>query len=775
MSKPTTSSQGGTDAVRRTADRRAVKGARVRRLTAICTTLLGSSLLLPLIGATQTPAPTAAPTSAPTPAPSVSKDDKPPVNSKDTKKVETIEVKSAAEADDPRRDDTATKIVVNSAEINKFGDTQLADVLKRLPGITVQGNSIRMRGLGSGYTQILIDGERAPPGFSIDQLSPTAIERIEIVRAATAEFSTQSIAGTINIVLKRKVNLAQRELRAGYAKGSFFTSTNASFLVSDKVDRLSYTVNGYVYLSDSYYPYQTTEAGFDARGVPILNRYSEGRSDSKGRGGGIGPRLVWNLKGGDSLTWQSFVNINRGDGNGSFRFITITGTPPPSVSSLNAWRWQNDAANTNLNWITKLDGGAKLDVKFGLSYNLNENDFRGRSFNTQNQQNFDRTNNSRSTDDGVTFTGKYSTPAVEGHALVVGWDFGFNEREQTNRTRDVLFANVAPFIPPFNINEDSTAKVTRLAAFAQDEWNVTKQWSVYLGARWEGLTTTSEGNTYQSITNRSSVFSPIAQTLYKLQSRPGEQIRLALTRTYKAPSTGDLIPRLFTSVENKPTSPDARGNPDLKPELATGIDIAYEKFWGQGASMSLAANMRRITDYNRRGLLFINDRWVSLPVNDGKANTRSIEFDTKFPWQLFWKSAPPVDFRFNAARNWSSVDSVPGPNNRLAQQVPYNATLGMDYRMKNGVLVAGGSFTIRGGGLVRTSITQSTYLSTKRDLDMYALWKVTPKLQARLTLSNILKPAAVNENTYFDANGSTNTRTNTPSKMNIRAGIEWKF
>jgi outer membrane receptor protein involved in Fe transport len=422
-----------------------------------------------------------------------------------------------------------------------------------------------------------------------------------------------------------------------------------------------------------------------------------------------------------------------------------------------------------------LDGGAKLDIKFGLSYNSNENDFRGRSFNARDQQNFDRTNNSRSTDDGVTFNGKYSTPAIEGHALVVGWDFGYNEREQTNRTRDVLFANVTPFIPPFNIDEDSTAKVTRLAAFAQDEWNVTKQWSVYLGARWEGLTTKSEGNTYQSITNRSSVFSPIAQTLYKLPSRPGEQVRLALTRTYKAPNTFDLIPRLFTSVENKPTSPDSRGNPDLKPELATGIDVAYEKFWGQGASMSLSANMRQITDYNRRGLLFINDRWVSLPINDGKANTRSIEFDTKFPWQLFWKAAPPVDFRFNAARNWSSVDSVPGPNNRLAQQVPYNATLGLDYRMKNGVLVAGGSFTIRGGGLVRTSTTQSTYLSTKRDLDMYALWKITPKLQARLTLSNILKPAAINENTYFDANGSTNTRTNTPSKMNIRAGIEWKF
>jgi outer membrane receptor for ferrienterochelin and colicins len=31
------------------------------------------------------------------------------------------------------------------------------------------------------------------------------IERIEVLRAASAEFSTQSIAGTINIVLKKAV------------------------------------------------------------------------------------------------------------------------------------------------------------------------------------------------------------------------------------------------------------------------------------------------------------------------------------------------------------------------------------------------------------------------------------------------------------------------------------------------------------------------------------------------------------------------------------------
>lgn len=725
------------------------------------------------LAAQETPKPAPAPDGKPAA-------DKPQTGSKEKpkdapkEKVETIEVEGNKEYD-ARRDDTATKIVVNSAEILKYGDTQLADVLKRLPGITVQGSAIRMRGLGSGYTQILIDGERAPPGFTIDQLSPTAIERIEIVRAATAEFSTQSIAGTINIVLKKKVNLAQREIRASYQQSSWGKSLNPSILISDKVDNLAYTINGYLYDNRNDFPASSEEVSQDVAGNVILRRRNLSQSDGKGWGGGIGPRLVWTLKGGDSLTWGSFVNVNRGDGEYSSRYAETFGRPVILNATRGTYRYQNDFFRSDLNWVTKLADGAKLDTRIAYSLGKNENGNQTAGFNPDGVVNLNRRSGNQGEDAGVTFTGKYSTPIVEGHSLVAGWDIGHNKRTQSNFQRDIPVPGVLPQAPAVNISEDSTANVLKLAAFAQDEWNVTKDWSVYLGLRWEGLTTTSEGNTYSKIENRSSVWSPLAQTLYKIPGRAGEQLRLALTRTYKAPNTFNLIPRRFSSIENTPTAPDFEGNPDLKPELATGVDIAYEKFWGQGASVSLAASMRHITEYNRRGLLFINNRWVSKPINDGSADTKSLEFDAKFPVQTIWKEAPSIDFRFNASRNWSKVDSVPGPNNRLDAQTPFSATLGLDYRMKSGEWVAGSSYSFRSGGQVRVSATQTSYLAAKRDLDAYVLWKMSPKTQFRLTLSNILKPAAVNETGYLDQFGTTRTINNTPSKMNIRAGVEYKF
>jgi outer membrane receptor for ferrienterochelin and colicins len=92
-----------------------------------------------------------------------------------------VEIRSNRNSDsEARQESTASKIVIGRDELEKQGDATLGDVLKRLPGVTVQGapgrgGAIRMRGLGGGYTQILLDGERMPPGFSVDSLTPEQV------------------------------------------------------------------------------------------------------------------------------------------------------------------------------------------------------------------------------------------------------------------------------------------------------------------------------------------------------------------------------------------------------------------------------------------------------------------------------------------------------------------------------------------------------------------------------------------------------------------------
>jgi outer membrane receptor for ferrienterochelin and colicins len=149
-----------------------------------------------------------------------------------------------------------------------------------------------------------------------------------------------------------------------------------------------------------------------------------------------------------------------------------------------------------------------------------------------------------------------------------------------------------------------------------------------------------------------------------------------------------LIPRRFTSVNNSSTEPDFAGNPDLKPELALGFDASFEHYFAEGALLSISTSMRKIDGYTRNATTLRADgRWVTMPSNGGDATTRGLELEAKFPLKAVMKDALPIDLRASISRNWSTVDSVPGPNNRLDSQTPLSATLGADY--KNGAFTTG--------------------------------------------------------------------------------------
>ena len=703
----------------------------------------------------------------------------------DDKTIQKVEVKGAASSYDARRDDTASKIVMNHDEIIKYGDTNVLDVLKRLPGVTVSGASgrggeIRMRGLGSGYTQILVNGERAPAGFSMDSLAPDSIERIEVIRAATAEYSTQSIAGTINIVLKKAITKAQRELKLGMGAGKGIITPNYNVQMSDRKGQLSYslTVNGFHNRFDRDTP--GADEAYDLTGKPVM--YSESIFHEKGGydGVNIGPRLNWTFENGDTLTSQSFVNLGRFKRDAQSDEYTSIGAPP-LVPSLN-WKVTNENYffRSDLNWVKKLDAGAKLDLKIGGVIGALRNDSWREGYLVRGgRQALDSYVKTRGTDKGYSSTGKYSTPLFEGHALSVGWDGGYTKRDDSRRQREAeMFAVGDPlyaYYRPMNANGDYTGEVTRLAAYAQDEWNVTPRWSVYVGVRWEGINTAVSGSDFADSTSHSSVWSPLFQTLYKLPDTKGDQVRFAITRTYKAPSVQQLIPRRFTSTNNSPTEPDYQGNPELKPELALGFDASYEHYWGEGALVSVSASMRKIDGYTRQGIVLAADgRWIQLPVNDGTATTRTLEFEAKFPLKSVIKNAPAIDLRANFARNWSTVDAVEGPNNRLDQQNPFSSTLGMDYKL--GQLTTGASYSFRTGGPVRVSDRQGVFQSARRDIELYSLWKFDPKNQLRVGLYNVLAQQFVTENTYRDPKtGTLKSRSIAPGVVTLRAVMEMKF
>lgn len=701
---------------------------------------------------------------------------------KETKPVATttpekslkVEVKGNREYD-ARRFDTASKIVVTQEEIARYGDTEITDVLKRLPSVSVVNGAVRMRGLGAGYTQILLNGEPSPPGFSIESLSPDLIERIEIVRSASAEFSTQAVAGTINVILKKTVQLAQYLFKLGYFQrdqdpSGLFTSLQ----FSDKLDQLAYSLPLNVYVGHNQNSGNTSQTrNVDAQGATIQLRRTASHDDNRSRSISSAPRLIWTFKNEDVLSLNAFISVNSNTNLSRTNTISDVGIVYPFIYE--DYNTQNNSQNlsNSVNWVRKLGDSAKLELRFGTHYwhakswgntfgrELNENPLFARHVDTEN---YNR---------GWSTSGKYSAPFIEDHVLSMGWEAASRWQSSDNVTRGTTAINTV--VMPIDQREDVEFKVQRSALYAQDEWTLDKQLSFYLGARWEGITLNGRGTDLPSVRNTSSVLSPIFQTLYKIPERPNQQIRFAFSRTYKAVNSWDLVHRHYYSTNNSPTAPDSLPNPNLKPELATGFDLGYEHFVDGGGVFSVNFFLRKINGITRNILSYQDNLWVLMPTNAGHATTRGVELEAKFPMRLLMENAPALDFRANAGFNRSSIDTVPGPNNRLDAQVPMRINLGLDYKPQDMPLTLGGGFAFQNAGTVRSSENQWNYSTVNRSLEAYALWKFDAFSNLRLSASNLIRQTPSSRSTYLSAQGTSIRDSRNPPKLNIRLNFEHRF
>ena len=651
---------------------------------------------------------------------------------------------------DERRYSTAAKMVFGREELDRHGDTSLADVLKRLPGITIsgtpgRGGDIRMRGLGKGYTQILLNGEPMPRGFSLDSLSPEQVERIEIMRAPVAEHSTRAIAGTINIVLREDFVRKSSEMRVNLGWEAGHLQPGVSLQRTDSIGALNYdlTANTFRKNLPSESVLHTTAVDV-ASNTPTLVQTQHDDSRATSDGIHLTGRFNWRLDGGDSLALQPFLMQSSGSSDGTTTLDQSVGSAPAPYAYAH-WHSDSDSqmarAMVNLKW--RLEDGARLEMR------ANGGQWTSKTSTTTNQYdildqlvhaNWDQTDIRDST---FSTSGKYSRTWQHDHRLAAGWELEAGRRRETTQT---LQDGINPLAAYGNV---VSANTSRYAVYAQDEWDITPLWAVYGGLRGETIRTTSNAAN-MSAANTSTVISPLFHGVWRFTPESKDQVRLAVTRSYRAPTLGNLIavPTLSANypaaVSNTPTNADSVGNPNLKPELAWGLDLAYEHYLGSGGLMS-ASVFRRNIDQLMRSVTSLQTvswspvpRWVSMPTNLGSATSQGFELEAKFRLEEWLEGALPIDIRANFSRFWSKVDGVPGPNNRLDQQPTYSGNLGADYRMRGFPVTFGGSLNWTPAFAVRQTEAQAYFQGMKRVLDIYALWKVTAAAQLRLSAANCL-------------------------------------
>lgn len=663
--------------------------------------------------------------------------------------LDRVEIKGTATDNDLRRASTASKIIISKEDLERFGDGSVAEVLKRLPGVTTggrpgRGGDVRMRGMGGGYTQLLVNGERMPPGFSLDTLPPDQVERIEVLRAPTAEYGARAVAGTINVVLKEALKKTLNEVRVGTTIEEGRASPSASWTRNDKLaEHVAYTVTLSLHRQETRDENDNRTLWADLlTGSSLLDQHETGFSTNARDSVHLNGRLQATLAPGEQLIIMPFLMATQGKSHAESQLDQAPGATitQPYARTMTDGDGRFASARANLQWQKNLGDGARMEVRTATGTGSFESSSVRHEFDTSGLRTRTVDDQSTTRENGWSLVGKFSQQMESEHSLVAGLEADRSQRRQSRST----FENGLPILTEFG--DDVNATSLRMAAYAQDEWSPTKQISAYAGLRWEGIQTQSDSSTYQA-SNLSSVVTPLLHATWRPDEKSRDQLRTSLTRSYKAATLQELIARpalsqRFPQGANQASSPDRAGNPNLAPELARGFEIAWEHYLGKGGLISANYFYRRINDLIRNVVAqedvswSTERRWVSRPQNVGNATAQGIELEAKFRLDEFWSDALPLSLRANVSFFDSVVDQVPGPNNRLEGQPRGTANFGLDYKLRSLPLSLGTSVNYTPPYELQLSDTQSSTVGSKVVADAFMVWIMNSTSQLRLSASN---------------------------------------
>lgn len=155
--------------------------------------------------------------------------------------------------------------VISADQIGKFPDDNLGDVLKRVAGVSMQGDqgearNIVMRGLGPGLNSVTLNGERIPSAegdnrnIQLDLIPSAMIQTIEVNKTLTPDMEADAIGGSVNLITRSNPTGFRASLTAaggGQPIRSGGYNSNFSLVLADKLsEKFSYTLSGTLQTKD---------------------------------------------------------------------------------------------------------------------------------------------------------------------------------------------------------------------------------------------------------------------------------------------------------------------------------------------------------------------------------------------------------------------------------------------------------------------------------------------------------------------------------------------
>jgi outer membrane receptor for ferrienterochelin and colicins len=397
-------------------------------------------------------------------------------------------------------------------------------------------NGLRMNGLESAYSQVLIDGRpifNSLQGvYGLEQIPSNMIERVEIVRSGgSALYGSSAVAGTVNVITKEP------------KKNSYYLTTNQSLINGEASDR-------------------TFMAGTD-----VVN---ENRTTGLTLNGFNRNRDHWDTNG-DGFSEVGELNAT------SFSlkaYYKPTDLSKLTITSYNIYEYRRGGNLFELPFhetdITEstthniLNGGVTYEQytknekhKFSLyinAQNLNRDSYYGGGRDPKAYGNSE----DNSLVSGIQYSGKLGEFAGGSHTLVSGMEYNHN--------------NLKDNAPSYNRFIDQTAN--QIGYYLQDVWEIGSKFNVLLGGRIDNHSLVGE-----------PILSPRANVLYKIN--PEIQFRVGYAKGFRAPQVFDEDLHITQVGGGGTVVTNANKlTPEYSNAYSSSIDFnKYSKDWALGVTI----------------------------------------------------------------------------------------------------------------------------------------------------------------------------------------------
>ncbi|ATQ44455.1 TonB-dependent receptor plug domain-containing protein [Caulobacter mirabilis] len=679
-----------------------------------------------------------------------------------------------------RTEDAAPVLSYDQEYFQRFEPVSAGDAMKRVPSVTflsdvLESDGARLRGLDPGYTQILINGEKVPGAladrsFFVDRIPAELLDRIEIIRAPSANRSGDAVAGALNIVLRDALTL-----NGGYVRGGVTRYNDDKF-----------AGNAGVYWGGEVGPGRLL-IGANVQGRRAPKEKTSWRYKTPG-GALDNIEVQTDVRDGTDYSFNASYDVAVGGGDLTLEGFFVRTDRLQDEDSLEYRGGIRDNANlltandNDLDILTdswSLRGKYVRDMFGGRSkFKLGYSELKDDQFEFEQELEFLR--DAAPFPDADRFTRDETRTDLKDSELSAELeherDIGFGKLsfgvQYVDKSRDNLVTerrnrfNVANGVnggfaypaPTGSWTDQGFGKVaieeTRIDPYVMLNGKTDLvTWEV--GLRYETtdtkITDDSGGvGAADRVTENDYAFL-LPSANFKFRAGDNGRINLSVGRTVRRPNFDSLQPILLKDEYGD--DQDFIGNPNLKPETAWGLDLGYERrLPGRGVA-GVNVFYRQISDLIEEDLLSVDRTdpaavkrvYTSKNVGDGKV--WGVEFDLSTPLTFIGLENTGVFLNYS----WldSDINDRYG-SRRFNSQSNYVFNVGFIQDLPSWEAAFGVTYRKQGNAWSRITL-EEVRTEYGGDLEMFIEKRIGERLVVRLTGQNLLDSS---KDEVFDKFGS---------------------